>query len=230
MNMRAPKVVLPTLPIEHFRCVPRAETLLRSECASKYARVAVTGRASGDDKHCSGCTIGAVHGSGHVPTHKAPAVDAPSEARGIAPPSPRAGKMLAQKTRTAVCEVGGHEFQCSGQGRMPRRCGEHRDTKSEDGRRGARQPIAPPTEAQVSAGLQAYADDLVAHGLASAPKRPPGRPELPPGAARDSVLNVRTSEDDRALIDAAAARAGLSTSEWARAALLGAAAITGGVR
>ena len=217
MNMKAPRVTLPELPIEHFRCVPRGETLLRTACASNYARVAVTGRAAGQDKHCSGCTIGAVHSSGHVPTHKAPAVAPPKDAEPVETPRPtsKAARPAAPaQARYARCEVGGHSFPCSPKGRVPKRCGEHR---------GYAPPLVPPKAPSVH------------ETPAPVQKRPPsvqpparvGRPPLDAGEARDSTLSVRTSEADRARIDAAAERAGLTTSEWARRALLGAATIVG---
>lgn len=49
-------------------------------------------------------------------------------------------------------------------------------------------------------------------------------------AVRGSVLFIRLAEDDHARVKDVAARAGMTTSGWARAVLLGAAALTGGAR
>lgn len=51
-----------------------------------------------------------------------------------------------------------------------------------------------------------------------------GRPKLPEGAAKGSLLSVRFSDTERAALDEAAESAGESVSEWARRALLKAAA------
>lgn len=58
----------------------------------------------------------------------------------------------------------------------------------------------------------------------SAPKkRGPGRPPMPSGKARTGVFTVRLSEEERAQIELAAARAGMAVTQWARDALLDAA-------
>jgi hypothetical protein len=205
----------PDLPIEHFRCVPRAETLLRTACAGNYARVAVSGKAPGNDKHCSGCAVGAVHATGRVPTHKAPAVDAPADAETVERRVASVRPAAPAEVRYARCEVGGHAFQCAAKGRMPKRCGEHRGYVGRWTPAPAVSPKAP----------------VVHETPASVQKRPPSvqaparidQPLFDP----DSLLSVRLLKNDRARIDAAAIRAGLSTSEWARFALLGAATIVG---
>jgi hypothetical protein len=53
-----------------------------------------------------------------------------------------------------------------------------------------------------------------------------GRPAVAKDKAKGSLLSVRLSADERAALDAAAERAGVKLSEWARRALLGAAGIT----
>jgi uncharacterized protein (DUF1778 family) len=50
-----------------------------------------------------------------------------------------------------------------------------------------------------------------------------GRPKLPTNKTR-AVFPIRISEDERKIIDAAAAKAGERPSEWARNQLLAAAA------
>lgn len=48
-----------------------------------------------------------------------------------------------------------------------------------------------------------------------------GRPRAAEGAARDQVLGLRLTLDERAAIDAQAARAGLTVSDYARRVILG---------
>ena len=50
-----------------------------------------------------------------------------------------------------------------------------------------------------------------------------GRPRKAPGDAKASTFSVRLTADERAMIEAAAERAGMKASEWARRALLAAA-------
>jgi hypothetical protein len=59
----------------------------------------------------------------------------------------------------------------------------------------------------------------------SSRKRGRGRPRLPKGEARGAVLSVRLTVAERAAIEWAAEATGQSTSDWARAAILGAAAL-----
>ena len=51
-----------------------------------------------------------------------------------------------------------------------------------------------------------------------------GRPPLSKGEAKEAVLSVRLSTEERMAIEQAAERAGRSPSEWARDALVRAAA------
>ena len=55
-------------------------------------------------------------------------------------------------------------------------------------------------------------------------KRGPGRPAFEEGTARTAVFTLKVSDQERAAFDAAAERAGKSLSQWAREALLTAAA------
>lgn len=48
-----------------------------------------------------------------------------------------------------------------------------------------------------------------------------GRPRAAEGAARDQVLGLRLTPDERAAIEAQAARAGLTVSDYARRVILG---------
>jgi hypothetical protein len=48
----------------------------------------------------------------------------------------------------------------------------------------------------------------------------PGRPRLPNGMAKESVLALRVTAADRAAIDAAAERGGMPVTKWARKILL----------
>lgn len=58
--------------------------------------------------------------------------------------------------------------------------------------------------------------------------RKPGRPRLDPDSAKETVMTIRLSRDERAAIARAAERDGISkASEWARRVLLKA---TGGAR
>ena len=52
-----------------------------------------------------------------------------------------------------------------------------------------------------------------------------GRPPLPKGEAKGSLLSVRFSVDERRALDQAAERNGERLSEWARRALLAAAGV-----
>jgi hypothetical protein len=52
-----------------------------------------------------------------------------------------------------------------------------------------------------------------------------GRPPLPKGEAKGSLLSVRFSEDERQALDHAAKRIGERLSEWARRVLLSAAMV-----
>jgi len=54
-----------------------------------------------------------------------------------------------------------------------------------------------------------------------------GRPPLPNGTAHTSVFTLKLSDAERAAIRAAAERAGVSVSQWARAALSAAASTVG---
>jgi len=49
--------------------------------------------------------------------------------------------------------------------------------------------------------------------------RKPGRPKLPRGAAKGSILPVRFSLEDRKRVEAAAKASGQSVSEWVRSTL-----------
>lgn len=53
-------------------------------------------------------------------------------------------------------------------------------------------------------------------------KRGPGRPPKATGTAKVGVFAIRLSAEDRAAIEAAAARAGKPVTQWAREALLAA--------
>lgn len=53
--------------------------------------------------------------------------------------------------------------------------------------------------------------------------RGPGRPALPKGTAKVGMFAVRLSAEARAAIDAAAERAGVPVTQWARDALMRAA-------
>ena len=59
--------------------------------------------------------------------------------------------------------------------------------------------------------------------MSAVAKRGPGRPAFPNGKAKTGVFAIRLSEDERDAIDAAAARAGMPVTQWAREALLAAA-------
>ena len=50
-----------------------------------------------------------------------------------------------------------------------------------------------------------------------------GRPVLPEGKARSAVVRFRVTESERARMEAAAEKAGVSLSEWARVRLVRAA-------
>jgi uncharacterized protein (DUF1778 family) len=52
-----------------------------------------------------------------------------------------------------------------------------------------------------------------------------GRPLMPVGVAKIGVFTMRLSDDERALLDAAAMRAGKKPTSWAREILLRAAMI-----
>lgn len=54
-------------------------------------------------------------------------------------------------------------------------------------------------------------------------KRTAGRPPLPEGHAKASVLALRLTNDERAAIEAAAAQGGIALAQWARDALVAAA-------
>lgn len=54
-------------------------------------------------------------------------------------------------------------------------------------------------------------------------KRGPGRPAFQEGTARTSVFTMKLSDEERTAIDAAAERAGIPVTRWAREALLNAA-------
>jgi len=47
-----------------------------------------------------------------------------------------------------------------------------------------------------------------------------GRPPLPKGSAKATLLSVRFTAEERAAINAAAERAALTVSDWARRVLL----------
>lgn len=55
-------------------------------------------------------------------------------------------------------------------------------------------------------------------------KRGPGRPAFAAGKARTGSFTVKVSDDERAKIEAAAAKAGKPATTWAREALLSATA------
>ena len=50
-------------------------------------------------------------------------------------------------------------------------------------------------------------------------KRGPGRPKLPKGQAKGSVLSVRLTPAMRAAVDREAARAEMTASKWAETAI-----------
>ena len=50
-------------------------------------------------------------------------------------------------------------------------------------------------------------------------KRKPGRPKLPKGSAKGSIVPVRFSPEDRRRVEAAARANGQSVSEWVRSTL-----------
>lgn len=49
--------------------------------------------------------------------------------------------------------------------------------------------------------------------------RKPGRPKLPKGTAKGSIVPVRFSPEDRKRVEAAARASGQSVSEWVRSTL-----------
>jgi uncharacterized protein (DUF1778 family) len=53
--------------------------------------------------------------------------------------------------------------------------------------------------------------------------RGPGRPAFREGTARTAVFTLKLSDEERAMINAAAERASTPVSQWAREALLAAA-------
>jgi uncharacterized protein (DUF1778 family) len=53
-----------------------------------------------------------------------------------------------------------------------------------------------------------------------------GRPPKEPGSVKGSTLSIRFTPEERAVIERAAEAAGMSASEWARAALVAAAHTT----
>lgn len=57
--------------------------------------------------------------------------------------------------------------------------------------------------------------------MAARKKRPRGRPRLPKGKDRGSVLTLRLTKAERVAIEAAAKAAGQTVSEWARGRLTG---------
>jgi predicted HicB family RNase H-like nuclease len=50
-------------------------------------------------------------------------------------------------------------------------------------------------------------------------KRKPGRPKLPKGSAKGSIMPVRFSPEDRRRVEAAAHASGQTVSEWVRSTL-----------
>ena len=58
----------------------------------------------------------------------------------------------------------------------------------------------------------------------SAAKRGPGRPSFAEGTAKTGVFAIRLSSEERAVIAAAAERAGKPVTQWAREVLLAAGA------
>lgn len=57
--------------------------------------------------------------------------------------------------------------------------------------------------------------------MAKAPrKKVMGRPKKPPGEARDAIMHVRLTPEERALLDAAARVKALDTSAWVRSEML----------
>lgn len=50
-------------------------------------------------------------------------------------------------------------------------------------------------------------------------KRKPGRPKLPKGAAKGSIVPVRFSPEDRKRVEGAAKASGQTVSEWVRSTL-----------
>jgi uncharacterized protein (DUF1778 family) len=56
------------------------------------------------------------------------------------------------------------------------------------------------------------------------PKRGPGRPAFAEGTARTGVFAIRLSDEERAAIEAAAESTGKPVTQWAREALMLAAA------
>lgn len=50
-------------------------------------------------------------------------------------------------------------------------------------------------------------------------KRKPGRPKLPKGTAKGSIVPVRFSPEDRKRVEAAAKASGQTVSEWVRSTL-----------
>ena len=55
--------------------------------------------------------------------------------------------------------------------------------------------------------------------IAAKKTRKPGRPKLPKGAAKGSIVPVRFSPEDRKRVEAAAKASGQSVSEWIRSTL-----------
>jgi uncharacterized protein (DUF1778 family) len=57
--------------------------------------------------------------------------------------------------------------------------------------------------------------------MARSPKKKPmGRPKKLPGEARDAIMHVRLTAEERALLDAAARVKALDTSAWMRSEML----------
>lgn len=51
-------------------------------------------------------------------------------------------------------------------------------------------------------------------------RRGPGRPKLPKGEARDAVLSVRLTKDEKRAMEREAADAGETLGDWCRSVLL----------
>src|SRR4051812_38500385 len=56
--------------------------------------------------------------------------------------------------------------------------------------------------------------------MAKRPKKPTGRPRKQPGEARDSILQIRLTPGERALLDEAAGIKALDMSAWVRSEML----------
>lgn len=169
---------------------------------------------------------------------------APKPAPRVEPKPPRltvAQERAAAVTRdrTARCMACAHEMPCATMGRLyacPKCGGKMQRMKLADVQPPASAEVVVPKPAAPAPRPQAREQQArCALDLCGKPC-PPGERYCSNVCERDDagqpvlILSVKLDEGDHALVTAAAKRAGMAVATWARAALLGAAAITGGVR